>query len=127
MSPYAIADESGVMLVDALIGTLITALFIGIALSAMSLSRSSVAIARERGLALAELQALIGATPAWPHSESGTSNGFRASVAVTDEHYGRALLCHLDARVTSLRSARTYALRAARWCVPHDPAEAPQP
>jgi len=117
MSPHGIADESGVMLVDALVGTLVTALFIGIALTALSLSRTSVSIARERGLALAELQALVAATPAWPHAESGTSNGFRASVAVTEEHYGRTLFCHVDARVTSLRSHRQYGLRAARWCV----------
>ena len=98
MSPHGIADESGVMLVDALIGTLITALFIGIALTALSLSRTSVSIARERGYALTELQALIAATPAWPHTESGSSNGFKAEVTVTEEHYGRTILCHILCR-----------------------------
>jgi hypothetical protein len=117
MAPHGIADESGVMLVDALIGTLITALFIGIALTALSLSRTSVSVARERGRALAELQALIAATPAWPHTETGTSNGFKAAVTVTEEHYGHALLCHIDARVTEPRTKRHYGLSAARWCV----------
>jgi len=120
MAPHGIADESGVMLVDALIGTLITALFIGIALTALSLSRTSVSVARERGQALAELQALIAATPAWPHTENGTSNGFKAAVTVTEEHFGRGLMCHIDARVTAARSNRRYGLGAARWCVQHD-------
>ncbi len=123
MDPHGIADESGVMLVDALIGTLITALFIGIAVTALSLSRTSVSVARERGQALAELQALIAATPAWPHAEQGTSNGFNAAVTVTEEHYGRSLMCHVNARVTAVGSARRYSLGAARWCVQHDPAK----
>ncbi len=120
---FGMADESGMMLVDALIGTLITALFIGVALAGLSLSRTSLDVAKERTRALAGLQALIEAAPAWPHSETGSVNGFAATVRVTEDRYGPQSLCRIDARLTSARTARSYSLHAARWCVAHDAAK----
>lgn len=116
VSEGGVTDESGMMMVDALVGTLIIALFLVLMLTILTLTRNGLERASERRHAIAGLQAAIETAARKPHDQTVAGQVFTTRIKVSEEAYNGQIVCRIDATARAAKSHRVYSLSATRWC-----------
>jgi hypothetical protein len=102
------------MVIDALVGIVITGLMLSICLATVQISRQLMQTADERRQATAALQQLMEMTPKRPGLYRGTYGSLIYDVRVEETKIKTSVICKITASVRLKQ--HTYELSGSRWC-----------